>query len=180
MSEFNFQLDFRLHQEEDPSGYLESLAINGCEDALVGVGEIGYVSLEFTRQANKARLALSGAIKNVRKAIPHAKLIRAEPYLINLSELALLFNCTKQNMSKYARGESSVNHPPFPDPIVTGKTSYWYIIEAVNWLDKYSKLEVTQSQLDLYYSVFSLNKALDQQLDIDPKLTASFSELIAA
>lgn len=56
---------------------VERLAEEGCDDALVGVGQPGRLALEFIREAPSARDAIEGAIEDVRRAVPNARLIEA-------------------------------------------------------------------------------------------------------
>ena len=68
---------------------------------------------------------------------------------MNLSELAFLFDCSKQNMRKYARNEMASVDSPFPFPVVSGKTSYWLVAEVAQWLERYSTLVVDDSPVRL-------------------------------
>lgn len=53
---------------------MERLA-EGRDDALIGVGLPGRLALEFVREAHSAHEAIEGAIEDVRRAIPNARLI---------------------------------------------------------------------------------------------------------
>lgn len=177
MNEYEFQLDFKLGADEDANNYLDTLYEAGCDDAVLGVGKKGYIRLEFTRDSLNAVDALTSAIKNVYEAIPSAILIRAEPFLVNLSELAIMFNCTKQNMSKYSRGELGAKDD-FPNPVIEGKTAYWYAIEVADWLSKKSKITVKQTDLEILSGLFSLNKVIDEKYEKNSEVTASLSQVI--
>ncbi|MNY01102.1 hypothetical protein D3C86_1336160 [compost metagenome] len=56
---------------------VERLAEEGCDDALVGVGQPGRLALEFVREAPSAHGAIEVAIEDVGRAIPNARLIEA-------------------------------------------------------------------------------------------------------
>ena len=57
--EFIFTLRYVLENSETTETELmERLAMGGCEDALVGVGQTGRLALEFSRQAANAQEAM--------------------------------------------------------------------------------------------------------------------------
>lgn len=74
-------LKFNLQNPQvDPACYVEALYSGGCDDALIGVGQKGYISLNFTREAVSAydaTDATSSAIADVKRVIPYASLIEA-------------------------------------------------------------------------------------------------------
>lgn len=53
---------------------IERLAEEGCDDALVGVGQPGRLALEFFREAPSALEAIESALEGVRRAVPGARL----------------------------------------------------------------------------------------------------------
>lgn len=57
----------------DAGDLMGRLSNAGCDDALVGTGRPGYVSLDFTRDAASAAQAIEGAVQAVRRALPEAK-----------------------------------------------------------------------------------------------------------
>jgi hypothetical protein len=75
---FTFTLNYELTSDEsDMDVLVERLAEEGCDDALAGVGQPGRLALEFIRDALSADDAIKGAVKDVRRAIPNARLIEA-------------------------------------------------------------------------------------------------------
>ncbi|WP_138738332.1 hypothetical protein [Pseudomonas sp. FSL W7-0098] len=75
---FTFTLKYELTSDEsDMDTLMESLAEEDCDDALIGVGLPGRLALEFVREAPSADDAIEGAIENVRRAVPNARLIEA-------------------------------------------------------------------------------------------------------
>lgn len=88
--EFTFTLKYQL-QASDTDALVERVAEEGGDDALVGVGRSGRLSLEFARDAGSAKEAVESALADVRRAVPDAKLIEATPVLVGLlTERALL------------------------------------------------------------------------------------------
>ena len=75
---FTFTLHYQLTSDEsDMDTLVERLAEEGCDDALVGVGQPGRLALEFIREAPSAREAIESALEDVRRAVPNARLIEA-------------------------------------------------------------------------------------------------------
>jgi hypothetical protein len=75
---FTFTLNYQLTSDEsDMDTLVERLAEEGCDDALVGVGQPGRLALEFIREAPSADDAIESAIEDVRRAVPNARLIEA-------------------------------------------------------------------------------------------------------
>ncbi|WP_449637951.1 hypothetical protein [Pseudomonas sp.] len=56
---------------------IERLAEESCDDVLVGVGQPGRLALEFVREAPSAGDAIEGAIEDVSRAVPNARLVEA-------------------------------------------------------------------------------------------------------
>jgi hypothetical protein len=76
--ECTFTLKYQLTSDEsDMDALVERLVEEGCNDALVGVGQPGSLALEFIREAPSAHDAIEGAIEDVRRAVPTARLIEA-------------------------------------------------------------------------------------------------------
>ncbi|SHM57812.1 hypothetical protein SAMN05216593_101613 [Pseudomonas asturiensis] len=84
--EFTFTLKYEL-QASDTDALVERLAEEGCNDALVGVGQSGRLSLEFAREAGSVKEAVESALEDVRRAVPDAKLIAATPGLVGLLDV---------------------------------------------------------------------------------------------
>ena len=89
MREYNFTLKFKLADErEDPGIYLSVLEHAGCDDALIGIGEHGYIALHFIRKANTASEAVSSAIANVKTTISNAKLAEVYSDFVGIPHIA--------------------------------------------------------------------------------------------
>lgn len=77
--ECRFTLRFKLSTSDaDHAAIVERLGAVGCTDALVGLGVVGYVCLEFCREAASLAEAIDSATAEVKAAIPSARLIAAE------------------------------------------------------------------------------------------------------
>lgn len=78
--EYTFTLTYRLLPEGQNVGDLiERLGADGCDDALVGVGQSGRMALEFTREADSAQAAIQNALADVKRVMPNAQLLETAP-----------------------------------------------------------------------------------------------------
>lgn len=140
MAEYEFVLRFQLPADTDqPEEFLDALYEAGCDDAMVGVGLPGYISLDFSREATSAQEAVQSAISDVQKAIHGAKLIEASPDLLNTSEIADLVSkrigkITRQAMRKYAYGQVARVKSRFPAAAVSSSSPLWHVDEVISWL----------------------------------------------
>lgn len=74
--EYRFTLKYQLCDgDQSLDDVVELLGASGCDDALVGIGRVGHLSLDFTREATSAGAALVSALSDVKRAVPSAKLI---------------------------------------------------------------------------------------------------------
>ncbi|MDZ7769979.1 MAG: DNA-binding protein [Woeseiaceae bacterium] len=111
MAQYEFTLRFALPAPEtDPDKYLERLLADGCDDAIVGVGQHGRIALTFTRTAPRAIDALKSALSDVKRSIPDASLVEAAPDLVGLTDIAALLNFSRQTPA----GLSERPGPDFP------------------------------------------------------------------
>lgn len=78
MKKYDFKLIFKLAENVDPAIYVDDLYEAGCDDATLGVGRIGYIAFDFTREGESFHHAMFSAIDNIRKVLPNAALIRHE------------------------------------------------------------------------------------------------------
>jgi hypothetical protein len=99
--EYEFTLKFALPANHRPiDDLVERLGENGCEDALVGIGQTGRIALDFIREADAAKSAIFSALVAVKTAIPGAKLLEVTPDFVGLSDIADCVGVTRQNMRK--------------------------------------------------------------------------------
>jgi hypothetical protein len=130
MKEYDFTLKYRLGDASaEAEEYLEALAEAGCNDAVVGVGQNGRISLNFIREAESALEAITSAIADVQKAIPDAKLVEATPDFVGVTDIADLFSVSRQYIRQLiqSRGAS------FPEPVHEGKPSLWHLMDILAW-----------------------------------------------
>ena len=137
MKEFNFELIFKLVDNQDSNEYLDALFENGCDDATISTGQLGMLSLSFTREAINASVAVESAINDVKKTIPSAKLVDATPDIVNISEISSILGHSRQYTRKLFNSETS----SLPAPIHIGNPSIWHLSEILDWLKSLGKQE---------------------------------------
>ena len=137
MKEFNFELIFKLVDNQDSNEYLDVLFENGCDDATISTGQLGMLSLSFTREAINASIAVESAINDVKKAIPLAKLVEATPDIVNISEISSILGHSRQYTRKLFNSDTS----SLPAPIHIGNPSIWHLSEILDWLKSVGKRE---------------------------------------
>src|SRR5574344_210374 len=109
--EYAFTLKFKLGADmTDMDAVAERLGAQGCTDALLGLGQPGYVGLDFVREAEDAQSALLSAMDDVQRALPGAVLVEAGPDFVGLTDVAAVVGLSRQNMRKLMLG----HHQQFP------------------------------------------------------------------
>ncbi len=155
MNEYEFTLTFTLPDtQDDPAQHLDALFEAGCDDAVVGTGTPGTISLEFNRDAESATNAIESAIRDIMKAVPSASLVEAKPDLVGLTDVAEILNFSRQNIRKYA-----VSYPNFPRPTVTGKFQLWHLWEIA----KFDKFSIPETIIEISKVAWKLNLDLQNR-----------------
>ena len=129
----------------------------------MGVGKHGAIALDFTREAGAAEEAIRSAIAAVEAAIPGAMLTEVKPDLVNLSDIAEVIGCSRQNMRKYAAGEMKNVTAPFPSPAFTGAPDLWHLAEVLTWLGTHSGMAISEAALDVATAGFNLNLEIQRR-----------------
>jgi predicted DNA-binding transcriptional regulator AlpA len=175
MKEYDFTLKFNLQNSQvNPEIYVEQLYEGGCEDALIGVGRQGYLSLNFTREAPSAYEAVSSAIIDVKNVIPQATLIEATPDFVGLTDVAQLLGCTRQNIRKLV----ITNEAKFPLPVYEGTPSIWHLSEILTWLREAKGYTIDASLLEIAKTNMDINIARSWQ-KLEPNFPANIKSLVA-
>lgn len=154
MKEYDFALKYRLGSPtEDAEKHLRMLTESGCDDAVVGIGQNGRISLNFIREAESALEAITSAISDVQNAIPEAKLIEATPDFVGVTDIADLFGVSRQYMRKLIQTKGAF----FPEPVHEGKPSLWHLTDILSWFQKHESRAI-QSEV---YEVSQINMQLN-------------------
>lgn len=154
--EYTFTLKYQLADDGCTSDELvERLAESGCDDALVGIGQLGRLALEFTREATDAEQAVLSALSDVRRAVASAKLIEVAPDLVGLTDVAEIVGVSRQNMRKLM-----LTHPSsFPTPVHEGSASIWHLADVLTWLQARGSYSLTRSVLEVARVASQINVA---------------------
>ncbi|WP_052191314.1 hypothetical protein [Luteibacter sp. 9133] len=142
MPEFNFVLKFAFdHPDTDPADYVQVLEESGCDDAVVGIGKLGRIALDFGREAATAEEALYSAVADVRRAIPGIHLVEAAPDLVGLTEIAALLGQTRQNARRILQTDEA-----FPRAVHEGTSALFHLADVYRWMDERGKRVDTESR----------------------------------
>ena len=155
MKEFNFELIFKLVDNQDSSEYLDTLFENGCDDATISAGQLGMLSLSFTRESISAAEAVESAINDVKKAIPSAKLVEAAPDIVSISDISSILGHSRQYTRKLFNSDIS----SLPAPIHIGNPSIWHLSEVLDWLKSLGKQnnKINQNLFELSHITRQIN-----------------------
>jgi predicted DNA-binding transcriptional regulator AlpA len=153
MIEYEFTLKFKLLSEGfDVDDVVERLG-SMCDDALVGIGQPGRLALSFTRAARSAESAMVGALSDVKKAVPAAKLVEVTPDFVGLTDVAELIGVSRQNMRKLMLA----NPDTFPAPIHEGSSALWHLAALLEWLNDRDGYRIDKSLLDVARTAMQIN-----------------------
>jgi len=178
VNEYDFTLKFDLaNPSQDPEIYVDKLYEAGCDDALIGLGKRGEISLNFVREATSAKVAISRAIADVKQAIPVACLVEATPDLVSLSDVAHLLGCSRQNVRKLI----VENRPVSPAPVYQGQVAIWHLADILSWLQREKGYEIDGSLLAVAEVTRGLNLLKEwQRLSLEWQGEEAKSWLISA
>lgn len=157
--EYEFTLKYQLADDVDIDTLVERLAEGGCDDAVAGVGLPGRLALAFAREGASAQDAMHGALADVHRALPDARLIEASPDLVGLTDVAQLVGVSRQNMRKLMLTHSGT----FPAPVHDGTLSLWHLVDILSWMQTRGTHAVSQSVLDLALVAMRVNIARAQE-----------------
>ena len=173
--EYTFTLRYKLaDNDQEPDALVERLAEAGCDDALVGIGQPGYLALEFTREAPNALEAFRTALADVKAAIPEAVLIEAAPDFVGLSDVADLVGVTRQNMRKLMLSHTDT----FPPPVHGGSTLIGHLDDVLDWLSARGRYPVAQTTLETARLLRQLNLARET-LYLRPEVVKTLDAYLA-
>ncbi len=173
MNEYDFTLKFNLEDSQaEPDDFIEKLYAGGCNDALIGVGNKGYVALNFIREASSAYEAISSAINDVKRVVPAATLIEAAPDFVGLTDAAKILGYTQQNIRNLIIKSDSKS----PIPVYEGTDSIWHLAEILIWLREVQTYSIDDALLDIAQTNMNINIATSWQ-KIAPDIQESIKAL---
>jgi predicted DNA-binding transcriptional regulator AlpA len=173
--EYTFTLKYQLSEHDrDTDAIIERLGAAGCDDALLGVGVVGRIAMEFTREAGSAQEALVSALADVKAAIPSAKLIEAAPDLVGLTDVAEMIGTSRQNVRKLM-----VNHDTsFPAPVHEGSAVVWHLADVLAWLKTRGTYNIASGLAEVAEMARQINLAKAAPL-LRPALQREVQALVA-
>ncbi len=175
MKEYDFTLKFDLPDcDADPDMYVDALYEAGCDDATVGIGQKGRLGLNFIREADSALAAVSSAIRDVRKAVPGARLIEATPDLVGLTDIAEIVGCSRQNMRKLFLTHKAM----FPSPVHEGSVALWHLAKVLHWLKNKGTYKIEEDLIEVSRVNMQIN-ITSQSREVDPGLKSNLNALFA-
>ena len=159
MADYDFTLKYDITALKcEPDTLLNPLYEAGCDDAIIGIGRPGRIALNFTREARSASEAVSSALRDVKKALPEAKLIEATPDFVGLTDIADILGCSRQNIRNlYIKYQAS-----FPSPIHEGSTTLWHLAKVLPWFMEKASYPVEDRLLEISETNMKIN--LDRQV----------------
>ena len=170
MNEFEFTLKFSLPtQTQDPQDFIEVLGESGCDDAIIGIAQKGRIALQFTREASDAFSAVISAVKDVKSAIPDARLLEATPDLVGLTDIAKLIGVTRQYLRKLETTKKN-----FPQPVHSGTVAIWHLSSFIEWYEASHRKPVNMPMKEVAAANMHINLAKQwAQLDESTRSTLS-------
>ena len=175
MNDYDFTLKFTLHNADtDFDQMVERLGEEGCDDALVGIGQNGRIALNFTRNANSAYEAISSALTDVKKAIPDASLVEATPDFVGLTDVADILGFTRQNMRKIM----IIHGSTFPAPLHEGNSTVWHLAKVLLWLRENGTYQIEDRLIDVAKTNMQFN-IMKEMNELEPMVHHNMRELVA-
>lgn len=160
MPGYDFELSYALPSPDaDPDDFVDVLYEAGCDDALLGIGRRGHIGMMFTRHHDSAWNALMSAIRDVREAIPGARLEEAGPDLVGLTDLGLLLEVSRQNARKLIVD----SREQAPDPAHIGNPSLWHLADLLRWLREVKRYKFDDRLLEVAEVTRQINLAIAGQ-----------------
>jgi hypothetical protein len=170
--DFDFTLTFAIPYTITVEELEEQLFEAGCSDAIIGLGQKGRLALNFTREAEFAEVAILSALRDVRQAVPQAKLVEAGPDLVGVSDIARLLDFSRQNMRKLIQTHLA----SFPLPWHEGVSSIWHLADVLVWFSDKQKRAVQPDMFDVAWVSMSVNLTRETQR-VDRRLQAQLKDI---
>jgi hypothetical protein len=154
MMEYEFTLKLKLAPDRaNADEVVERLGEAGCDDALVGMGQVGRIALNFTRDADSAEKAIMSALKDMKRVLPEAKLLEVSPDFVGLTDVAELVGVTRQNMRKLMLTHTE----SFPAAVHEGTVALWHLAPVLQWLKERNGYRIEQSLHEVAYFAMQIN-----------------------
>ena len=176
MNEYDFVLHFKLADyKADPSIYEDRLFEAGCDDALLGIGQRGYIDTNFIRTSSDVIEAVYSAIENVKSVIPDSELYYISPDVVGIPEIATIMKCSRQNILKLKNTHTDT----FPFPINSdSKSLNWHLAEVLKWYrSRGTTIDTALLEVAEFAMQFNLEKQ-NQNINSDKNLKLKARALV--
>lgn len=171
-SEFDFTLTFAVPGSISTEVLETQLFEAGCDDAIIGLGQKGRLALNFSREAESAEAAVMTAFRDVKIAVPEAKLVEAGPDLVGISDMARLLAFSRQNMRKLIQ----TNLVSFPLPLHEGAAAIWHLADVLSWFSQSQKRDIPYDLMSVAQVTMSVNLAREADR-VDPGVSAQMKDI---
>jgi hypothetical protein len=171
--EYEFTLKLST-ADADLDDLVERLGAAGCTDVVAGIGQPARLALAFLREAPSARQAIISAIEEVRAILPETKLLEVTPDFVGLTDIADLFEVSRQNLRKLRLK----NPLHFPMPVHEGSSSVWHLHPVLHWLRDTAGYEVPPALLEVAHMAMQINLAKESR-QIEHPIHEEMRELFA-
>lgn len=169
---FDFTLAFAVPHTVEADELEECLYAAGCDDAIIGLGQKGRLALQFTREAKSAESAILSAIRNVKQAVPHARLVEAGPDMVGISDIARLLEFSRQNMRKLIQTHLA----DFPLPLHEGTSTVWHLADVLEWFSDKQTRAIQPDLMDVARVSMSINLVRETER-VDRGLLAQLKDI---
>ncbi|SMG47271.1 helix-turn-helix transcriptional regulator [Paraburkholderia susongensis] len=173
--EYVFTLKYRLADEDcEADAIVERLGEAGCDDATIGVGQPGRLGLLFSREGASALEAVVSALKDVKRAVPSARLVEAGPDFVGLTDVAEVAGVSRQNMRKLMLSHAT----DFPPPVHEGSASVWHLSDVLEWLTARGGYDIKADVADVAKLAKQINLAKEAR-QIETRVSRQLEHLVA-
>lgn len=160
--------------------HIEALHEAGCDDATFGVRD-GAAYAIVDREAESFSDALRGAISDILRALPQARIVRIEPDdLVTMATIARRCRRTRESIRLLANeGRGPGGFPP-PVAYVDERTRLWHWPDVACWLNRHQKarIEIDTEAADLVAAMNAAFDLRDHSVRLQPSDRALVSDVL--
>lgn len=178
MNIYEFHLIFALPGVSEAGSKEVAFALHDSpiigDQISVGFGRKGRLSISAFIEELNADDAIKITISEVERIIPRACVAEVGPDLLNLTGLAEVFSCTRQNMRKYASDEYKDTRQAFPLPAVTTDGQMmWHLFQVADWLKRNTKISVSGELIEVAQATAHMNAMITEKTLNGDRFSAS-------
>lgn len=169
MTEFLFSLTFSVPLFCEKEAERQVINLHESErigdQISVGFGKPGQLKIDFFTDGHSAEVIIRESIEEVERIVSDSYLCEVGPDLVNLSILADLYGCSRQNMRKYASGENGRSLSPFPAPSVSSDNNIlWHLFYLIEWFEENTQLKTPVGLKEVARAAAKINSKITGEL----------------